>query len=123
MCWVMQQSEPPFGVLDRVQHAVEVCSVPAGDRGVQKWTDLIGEVSAAMTVLAAARDAAIVRLAAIDEVVTEIASLRGTKFDPSLVEAFLPLAREMHASDFPPDGDRQDRHLDLADEVPAHAAG
>ncbi len=29
----------------------------------------------------------------IDEVVTEIASLRGTKFDPSLVEAFLPLAR------------------------------
>ena len=56
----------------------------------------------------------------IDEVITEIASLRGTKFDPSLVDAFLPLARAMHTRDFPPDGSRQDRYLDLA-EPPAHA--
>ena len=36
----------------------------------------------------------------IDDVISEIASLRGTKFDPSLVDAFLPLARSMHAEDF-----------------------
>ncbi|MFN2318231.1 MAG: hypothetical protein ABR500_00930, partial [Dermatophilaceae bacterium] len=57
-----------FGVLERVRGAVEVCSVAAGERGVDGWMALIGEVSAALTVLAAARDAAVVRLAAVEEV-------------------------------------------------------
>jgi hypothetical protein len=29
----------------------------------------------------------------------------GTKFDPSLVDTFLPLARSMHAEDFVPNRD------------------
>jgi response regulator RpfG family c-di-GMP phosphodiesterase len=42
----------------------------------------------------------------LDEVIAEIASLRGTKFDPSLVDAFLPLARAMHTRDFPHERNR-----------------
>ncbi|MFN2320674.1 MAG: HNH endonuclease signature motif containing protein [Dermatophilaceae bacterium] len=60
-----------YGILDTVRGAVDVCSVAAGDRGVDEWMTVLGEVSQALTVLAAARDAAIVRLAAIDETVTE----------------------------------------------------
>lgn len=78
----MEQSSPPvledrstgegaFGIVERVRGAVEVCSVAAGDRGVDEWMGLLGEVSQAQAVLAAARDAAIVRLAAVEEVVTE----------------------------------------------------
>ncbi|HHU09296.1 MAG TPA: hypothetical protein GXZ60_04680, partial [Intrasporangiaceae bacterium] len=59
------------GVLDLIQGVVDACSVPAGERGVDGWMDLIAEVTAGMSALAAARDAAIVRLAALDEVVTE----------------------------------------------------
>lgn len=60
-----------YGILDTVRGAVDVCSVAAGDRGVDEWMAVLGEVSQALTVLAAARDAAIVRLAAIDKAVTE----------------------------------------------------
>lgn len=60
-----------FGVLEMVRGTVDVCSVPASELRVDGWMELIGEVSQAMTMLAAARDAAIVRLAAIDEVVTD----------------------------------------------------
>ena len=61
-----------FGVLERVREAaLGPCLQPAGERGVGAWMDLIAEVSAAMSVLAAARDAAVVRLAAIEEVVTD----------------------------------------------------
>jgi hypothetical protein len=59
------------GILELVRGAVDICSVPAGERGVAAWMDVLGEVTAAMTVLAAARDAAVVRLASIDEVVDE----------------------------------------------------
>ncbi len=37
----------------------------------------------------------------IDDVVVEIARLRGTQFDPALVDAFLPMAFELHAELFP----------------------
>ena len=37
----------------------------------------------------------------IDEVVAEIERLKGTQFDPALIEAFLPMARELHAELFP----------------------
>src|SRR5690606_20870755 len=47
------------------------CTRPSAERHVDEWMGLIAEVTTAMTVLAAARDAAVVRLAAIDEVVTE----------------------------------------------------
>ena len=52
----------------------------------------------------------------IDDVISEIASLRGTKFDPSLVDAFLPLARSMHAEDFVPTRDE----LESDDAVARH---
>ena len=32
--------------------------------------------------------------------IAEMASLRGTKFDPALLDAFLPLAPELHAGHF-----------------------
>ena len=59
------------GVLDMVQGAVAVCAVPAAEHSAVGWMDIVEEMSAAIAVLTAARDAAIVRLAAIDEVVTE----------------------------------------------------
>lgn len=65
------QPPPSVGILDRLRGAVDICSVPAGERGVGAWMDVLTEVTQAMTVLAAARDAAVVRLAAIDEVVDE----------------------------------------------------
>lgn len=68
---MQHSSASTFGILDLVRDAGDVCGVPAGEHGVGQWMDLIGEVTAAMTVLAAARDAAIVRLAAIEEVVTQ----------------------------------------------------
>ena len=51
----------------------------------------------------------------IDDVISEIASLRGTKFDPSLVDAFLPLARSMHTDDFVshPDDLESDHRVEL----------
>lgn len=67
----MEENSPRFGIMEAVQAAVGTCSVPAGERGAVEWMDLVSEVSQAMTVLTAARDAAIVRLAAIEEVVTE----------------------------------------------------
>ena len=66
-----QEPSPTVGILDLVRGAVDICSVPAGERGVGAWMDVLSEVTRAMTVLAAARDAAVVRLAAIDEVVDE----------------------------------------------------
>ncbi|MGA8047934.1 MAG: HNH endonuclease signature motif containing protein [Dermatophilaceae bacterium] len=62
---------PSAGILDLVRGAVDICSVPAQERGVGAWMEVLTEVTQAMTVLAAARDAAVVRLAAIDEVVDE----------------------------------------------------
>jgi putative two-component system response regulator len=38
----------------------------------------------------------------IDEVIEEIARLGGTQLDPRLVDAFVPMARELHAEGFPP---------------------
>ena len=38
----------------------------------------------------------------IDDVVVEIARLRGSQFDPGLVDAFLPLAYDLHAALFAP---------------------
>ncbi|MDO5503860.1 MAG: hypothetical protein Q4G67_11865, partial [Actinomycetia bacterium] len=59
------------GIVDMVRGAVEVSSVPPGDRRASEWMDVLTEISAAMSVLAAARDVTLVRLAAIEEVVTE----------------------------------------------------
>ena len=59
------------GLLELVRGAVDICSVPAGERAVAAWMDVVSEVTEAMTVLAAARDAAVVRLASIDETVDE----------------------------------------------------
>ena len=73
-----------FGVLAAVQTSVGVASVPAGERTAGEWMALVAECSAALGVVAAARDAAIVRLAAIDEhvdddgVVTEQVNGLGT---------------------------------------------
>lgn len=72
----MDETADTYGILDRVRGAVDVCTTPAGQRGVGEWMDLIGECSRALTVLAAARDAAIVRLAAIDETVDEDGVIR-----------------------------------------------
>jgi CHASE2 domain-containing sensor protein len=41
----------------------------------------------------------------IDRALPEIERLAGTQFDPGLVEAFLPIARELHAEWFPPSDD------------------
>jgi hypothetical protein len=75
-----EPSEPreptAYGVLDLVRRAVEVCSVPTGERSAGEWMDLVAEVTQAMTVLAAARDAAVVRLAAVDESVDEDGVIR-----------------------------------------------
>lgn len=59
------------GIVDMVRGAVEVSSVHQGDRTAVEWMDVLTEITEAATVLAAARDAALVRLAAIEEVVTE----------------------------------------------------
>jgi len=72
----MDETADTYGILDRVRGAVDVCATPAGERGVGEWMDLIGECSRALTVLSAARDAAIVRLAAIDETVDEDGVIR-----------------------------------------------
>ncbi|KAB7741855.1 hypothetical protein GA707_16705 [Nostocoides sp. F2B08] len=63
--------EAAFGVLKSVQDSIGVCSVPTGDRSAAEWMALVAECGKAMTVLSAARDAAMVRLAAIDEVVDD----------------------------------------------------
>ena len=59
------------GIVDMVRGAVEVSSVPTGERTAGEWMDVLTEISTAMSVLASARDVALVRLAAIDEVVNE----------------------------------------------------
>ncbi len=38
----------------------------------------------------------------LEDVLTELASLRGTKFDPELLDAFLELAPSLHAENFAP---------------------
>lgn len=69
---MQSNTSPDSGILERVRDvAMEACAVPAGDHGVGEWMELIAEVSAAISVLNAARDAAVVRLAAIEEIVTE----------------------------------------------------
>jgi CHASE2 domain-containing sensor protein len=39
----------------------------------------------------------------LDRALAEIESLSGTQFDPGLVQAFLPIARELHGDWFPPE--------------------
>ena len=67
----MEQTATDFGILDGVRELVGVCSDTPGDHDLATWMRLVGELSEAMTALAAARDRAIVRLAAIDEDVDE----------------------------------------------------
>ena len=38
----------------------------------------------------------------LEDVLAELASLRGTKFDPELLDAFLAMARSLHAENFAP---------------------
>jgi CHASE2 domain-containing sensor protein len=47
----------------------------------------------------------------LDEVIRELASLRGTHLDPALVDAFLPLAADLHAECF---AEEPQRHLSPA---------
>jgi putative two-component system response regulator len=44
----------------------------------------------------------------LEDAISEITDLSGTKFDPSLVDTFLPLARSMHTDDFTPGRDEMD---------------
>jgi hypothetical protein len=67
----VESQGPAFGVLDAVRGSIDGCSVPTGDRTAAEWMALVAECGRAMTVLSAARDAAMVRLAAIDEVVDD----------------------------------------------------
>ena len=67
----MGENATGFGILDGVRDLVGVCADSPGDHDLATWMRLVTEVSDAMTVLAAARDEAIVRLAAIDEHVDE----------------------------------------------------
>ena len=43
----------------------------------------------------------------LEEVVEELASLRGSHLDPSLVDAFLPLARELHSDCFAEEAEQE----------------
>ncbi|MDO5503814.1 MAG: HNH endonuclease signature motif containing protein [Actinomycetia bacterium] len=59
------------GIVDMVRGAIEVTSVPTEEHTAPGWMEVLTEISSAMSVLTAARDVALVKLAAIEEVVTE----------------------------------------------------